>query len=107
MFDTSLNKYGCYIANMIHKAIILNGHIHPTVLYIYGKIQPTPPDISHIIAKYVPETNLSLKCHICQLLHVQISNNYVSTYTLYEINVFDNVTMNTGIHTFDIIGICL
>ena len=37
---------------------------------------------SHIFAKYVLETNMPLKCYICQLLYVQKSENYDSIYTL-------------------------
>ena len=48
-------KYGCYISNMIHTAITLNGHTDPAILYISNKTQPTAADTSQIIAKYVPE----------------------------------------------------
>ena len=48
--------------------------------------------------------NMSLKmphiCHICQLGHVQISDNYVSMYATYEHHAINNVTTNTGIHPF-------
>ena len=30
VFDMSLNKYACHIANISHTAIMLNGHINPT-----------------------------------------------------------------------------
>ena len=52
----------------------LNRNTDPTFLYI-------SQDTSDIIPKYVPETNMPLKCYICQLLQVQISDNYVSIYT--------------------------
>ena len=54
---------------------------------------------------YVPATNILLKCHICQLLHVQIYDNYVSISTSYE-NAINSVTMTTGMHTFHNTGIC-
>ena len=42
-------------------------------MYIQVQKQQQPvKGTAHIIAKYVAETNMSLKCHICQLLHVQI-----------------------------------
>ena len=34
---------------------------------------------------------------ICQLVHVQLSENYVSTYASNELSVINNVTTNTGI----------
>ena len=44
--------------------------------------------------------------HLCQLINVQIWDNYVSIYASYEPNTINNVTRNTDIHTFHIIGIC-
>ena len=40
----------------------------------------------HIMAKYVPETNMSIKWQISQLLHVYMLDNYVSSfiYTLFQ-----------------------
>ena len=58
-------------------------HIDPTLLYIQVQTQQSPTGTPNIIAKYVPETNMTLKCHICQLVHVQIWDNYVSIYTSY------------------------
>ena len=53
---------------------------------------------------------MSLKCHryaICsQFVHVHISDNYVSTYTSYQLKTFNNVTKSTGIHAFHIRDIC-
>ena len=44
-------------------------------------------------------------CHMYQLLHVQISDNYVSKYTSYELNAINNVTRSTDIHIFHITDI--
>ena len=42
-------------------------------------------------------------CHICQLLHLAISDNCGSIYTSYEISVINNVTRSIGINTFHIL----
>ena len=42
----SMNKYGFYITNMLHTAIVLNRNTDPTFLYISTKIQPTATDTS-------------------------------------------------------------
>ena len=39
--DISLNKYGCHTAIIVQTANILHGHIDPTLLHVYAKIQPT------------------------------------------------------------------
>ena len=88
------HKYGCYIANMSHTTIMLNSHIDPTYLPMSTKIQPTTAATSYINAKYVPEANMPLKCHICQLLHEQILNNCVSISTSY---VFTSINCYTHI----------
>ena len=46
--------------------------------------QQTATHIYHAINIYVPVTDMSLNCQIChinQLLHVQISDTFVSVYT--------------------------
>ena len=35
----SLNKYGCHIANIAHTTHMLHGHIDPTFLHMYAKLQ--------------------------------------------------------------------
>ena len=62
--------------------------------------------IYHSISNFVPTTNKALKCHICQSLHAQILDNYVSISTSYELNAMNIVTMTTGMHIFHITGIC-
>ena len=42
---------------------------------------------------------------MCQLVFVHMSDNYVHIYTKYELTVINNMTTNTGIHSFHIIGI--
>ena len=61
---------------------------------------------SHIIAKYVPKTNMPFKCHICKLVHVQIGDYNVSIYAPYDLTAINNVIRSTGIHTFLIVGMC-
>ena len=57
----------------------------------------------HVITIYVPTANVTLQmphiCQICQLLHVQIYDNYVSIYTSYHLTAMNNVTRITGIYT--------
>ena len=50
-------------------------------------------------------TNKLIKCHIFELLHVQMSDNYASKYASYKLSAVNNVTRGTGIHTFHITGI--
>ena len=52
------------------------------------------------ITIYVPTTILSLKCNMCQLLHVQVSNGYIIIYTSYELTAINNMTRNTAIHIY-------
>ena len=59
-----LNKYDCHIAYTSHTSNIVNGYIHPTFLQICAKTQPTAIHTSHVIAKYVLETNVSTKLSI-------------------------------------------
>ena len=60
----------------------------------------------HVITMSVPKINMPVKCHIYQSVHMQIWDNYVTIYAPYEPNAISNMTMNTGIHTLNIIGIC-
>ena len=59
-----LNKYECYIAYESHTNNILNGHIDPTFLHTCHKTQPTAINTTHVIVKYVPETNMPNKLGI-------------------------------------------
>ena len=61
----SLNKHGCHIAKMSHRAIMLNGHIDSTFLHICAKAQPIAISTLHVIAMYVTETNIPLKYNSC------------------------------------------
>ena len=49
---------------MTHTAILLNRYMDISFLYISQKIKPTLQKLQHIIAKCVPETNITLKYHI-------------------------------------------
>ena len=64
MFDMSSEQIWLVQCNVTCTAITLNGHKFSTFLHIPTKIQTTLTVTSHIIAKYVPETNMFLKCHI-------------------------------------------
>ena len=81
---------------MAHTPTVLNGHLDPTFAML----------TSHITTRYVPETNMPFISPIFQLVHVQISDNYVSTYISYQITTIRSVTINTAMHIFHIIGIC-
>ena len=60
IFEISLNKYGCQIANMNHTAIMLHEHTDSEFLHMCAKRQETPKSASHIIAMYVPAANIPL-----------------------------------------------
>ena len=59
---------------------------------------------------HVSARNMTLKCYIFatynNLSYVQISDNYVSVNTSYELTTINNMTTGTGIDTFNIIDIC-
>ena len=46
---------------------------------------------------------MPLKCHIFQLLPVQVWNNYVSIYTSYELIAVNSPFRGTAIHTFPLL----
>ena len=64
MFDMSFIKYGCHTSNLTHRAIKLYRHIDPTFLTMSTKIHTPATATSHIVVKYVPETNMPLKYQI-------------------------------------------
>ena len=72
------NIYNCHIANIHHTAIMLNGHMKPTLLHMCAKTQPTTISSSHVIAMYVTATNMPLQCIIWNLFHVQKWDDYVN-----------------------------
>ena len=59
---------------MSHTAIMLNEHTDPTYLSISTKIEPTATATSHLIATYVPETNMPLKSTCETTVSVYISH---------------------------------
>ena len=58
-----MTKIRLSTANMSHTTTMLNGHIDPKYLPISTKIQPPATATLQTITKYVPETNMSLKCY--------------------------------------------
>ena len=95
-----------------HKSHIipLNNHLNK----IYTMVSLMVPSVScekkHVIAMYVPKTNMPLQSHInhtCQSVHVHLCNNCVNIYASHEPNAVNIVTRNTNIQTFHIIDICL
>ena len=73
---TLQHKYDCHIANMSHTVIMPYGYIDPKYLPICTTIQATATGSSHIIAKYIPETNMPLRCHT----YSTYANNFMCTY---------------------------
>ena len=95
---------------LIWQHYIYRPYIDPTFLYIWGKKQQTATLIYHATGISVPTTNMPLKCQrdatYANYIHMHISDNYVSTYTYYELTAINNATRNTAVHTFHRIGIC-
>ena len=79
---------------------MLNRHIDQTYLPANAKTQPIAIYTSHVIAMYVPETNMSLKYNICRLLMWR-----VSIYALYGLTALNSMNRSTCRHIFHIIGI--
>ena len=47
------------------------------------KVKKNPTLIYYAIAIHVPTTNVPIKCHICPVVHVQMSGNYISIHLSY------------------------
>ena len=71
-----MNKQGCHIANMTHTVFMPNGHTDAAFVHIYQNTANCS-SYAHIITKYVSETNMPLKCHIHQLVHVHETSLFV------------------------------
>ena len=84
--------------------IPLNNHLNMTNATITLMTQSASYDRKHIMAMYMHRTNVPLKCHTCQL--VQVHDITMSVYMPY-VCAINNVTMNTGTHKVQIIGICI
>ena len=69
----SLNKYDYHIAYASHTTNILNRHKDPTLLYICALTQPSAIHTSHVIAKYVLETNMPTKLSISAICQISYS----------------------------------
>ena len=107
IFDIILNKYGCHNANMSCTAIImLHENTDPTFLHICVKTQATTISTSHLIAMYLPTTNIPLKLHIYSNQFMCTWHCYVSINTSCELTTISNVNRSTSIHTFQITGTC-
>ena len=82
---------------------MLKRHIDPTFLYIFTRIQPTATDILHIIAKYVPEKNLPLKCHMHATYASYFMCKYQTTllvYFSYKLNVVNSVSLQALVYVY-------
>ena len=77
---------------------MLNRHTDLTFLHISAKAQQPVTFTSHVITMYVHEINIPFKSHICTLNYMQIEDNHVSKYALYELTAINNVSRSTGIH---------
>ena len=42
--------------------------------------------------------SMPLECHICKLLHVQMSDSYINIYPSYKLAAINTVTRSTGTH---------
>ena len=67
-----MNKYGHHIPNAAYMANMQQGHMNLAFLHMYAKPQPTATSTSHVITKYVPDTNMAIK---------------LDTYTMYAQNL--------------------
>ena len=75
---------------------------HPNILHIYAKTQPTITSISHVIAKYVEDTNIPSKLGIYgQYYHTYI-RDVGNIYIMYDITGTNYSTTST-VHIFDIL----
>ena len=96
-----------HIANVDHTAIMLNGHIDPTCFeHNYQNSTNYNNYFTHITAKYVPETDIPLKCHMYANQFIGRCVTAISVHISHELTATSNVTRSTGIHTFHNIGIC-
>ena len=63
IIDITLNKYACDIAHICPNAVLLWSTYRPQMIYI----QFPPKNLQQVLykfAKYVPETNMPVKCQI-------------------------------------------
>ena len=98
-----LNKYDCHIAYVSDTTDILNGHIDQTFLHMCATAQPTAIHSSHVITKYVLETNVPNKLAILSLFAKYLIDLYgrcIHIYATYEVAAINHVTVGT-VHIFD------
>ena len=65
----SPNKCDCNIANVTHPAIMLNGHVGPTFLYMCAKTQPTAISTLMLLPCMGQQQICLPICHIYKLAH--------------------------------------
>ena len=83
---------------------MLNVHIDPTFLHT----SPNATATSNIIAKCVPDTNMSYKCHIYTTYAIYLCTwAIVSICTLYQLKAINKVTRSTAIHIVHIMDMPL
>ena len=112
--STCISFYTCltYVTKqtlLLHCNYDLHSHhtkwtYRSNILCLSTKVQTPATDSSHIIATYVPETNILFSCHI----HGKYDNYIRCTYQtkMSVCTTIKCVTSSTGIHTFHNIGIC-
>ena len=61
--------------------------------------------LPYMCQQQIHSSNATYMIHT-PLLHGQVSDNYVSIQTSYQLRTIKSVTKNTRIHSFHIIGIC-
>ena len=79
------------------------------ILQMCSKTQVNALSTSHGFAMHVLTTDITLKCKIYATYannFICTEHSYVNIYTSYELTTINNVTRNTGIHTFYTTGIC-
>ena len=119
MWPWTLVYISHYWHRLLNKYVSCITHIHPNAQLLLATCrshitrhtspknpkQTTAP-IYHVINLYAAATNMPFKCHLHQLLSVQIWGNYVHIYTSNELTAMNNATWKTGIHIFHITGLC-
>ena len=88
------------ILQTCHTAIMLKWQ-RPKILFIYVQTQPTAMCASHVIAKYVPETNISTTLDICHIFDSHIQRMYTLIYAIYGVNDINHATQ-TAVQLFDL-----
>ena len=91
-----------HTANITNITIMLNGNIDPAFFHRWIKTQPTAIVTSHVLP-YMYQNLICPSNHICQVVHVQVGDNYIYICASYELNAINYVTSNSGIHNFTLL----